>query len=97
MLLLHEDKGSGMGAFDPKTHTAEQRGYDANGNYVRGLKMPDERFENMVHGESAADQKNMRQQVDEAEAKGLREYQVSYSKGYYTIENGIVIGSGRGK
>jgi hypothetical protein len=84
-----------MGDFDPKTHTAEQRGYDANGDYVRGLKMPDERFENMVHGESAKDHDKMRQQVDEAEAKGLRNYQVTYSRGYYDIENGIVKGGGR--
>jgi hypothetical protein len=39
----------------------------------------------------------MRKQVDEAEAKGLRTYQVKHSKGYYNIENGIVIGSAKGK
>jgi hypothetical protein len=38
----------------------------------------------------------MRQQVDEAEAKGLRKYQVKHPKGYYNIENGIVIGSAKG-
>jgi len=86
-----------MGDFDPNKHTAEQRGYDAKGNYVRGLKMPESRFENMVHGHSAAEQQSMRQQVNEAEAKGLRTYQVKHSKGYYNIENGIVIGSARGK
>ncbi len=85
-----------MGDFNPKVHTAEQKGYDANDNYVRGLKMPDERFQNMVHGHSAEEQKKMRQQVDEAEAKGLRTYQVKHAKGYYNIENGIVIGSARG-
>jgi hypothetical protein len=86
-----------MGDFDPKKHTAEEAGYDAKDNYVRGLKMPDSRFENMVHGESAAEQQSMRKQVDEAEAKGLRTYQVKYSKGYYNIENGIIKGSARSK
>jgi hypothetical protein len=85
-----------MGDFNPKEHTAEEKGYDATGNYVRGLKMPPSRFENMVHGHSAAEQKSMRQQVDEAEAKGLRKYQVKHPKGYYNIENGIVIGSAKG-
>jgi hypothetical protein len=86
-----------MGDFDPKKHTAEERGIDASGNYVRGLKMPDTRFENMVHGHPASEQESMRKQVDEAEAKGLRTYQVKHSKGYYNIENGIVIGSAKGK
>ena len=30
-----------MGDFNPKVHTAEEKGYDANDNYVRGLKMPE--------------------------------------------------------
>lgn len=85
-----------MGDFNPIEHTAEDKGYDAQGNYVRGLKMPPNRFKNMVHGHSPADQQSMRQQVDEAEAKGLREYQVRHSRGYYMIENGIVIGGGGG-
>ena len=85
-----------MGDFNPKEHTAEEKGYDAEGNYVRGLKMPESRFKNMVHGHSADEQRSIRQQVDEAEAKGLRTYQVKHSKGYYTIENGIVVGSARG-
>jgi len=58
--------------------------------------MPGSRFDNMVHGHSAAEQKSMRQQVDEAEAKGLRTCQVKHSRGYYNIENGIVTGSGKG-
>lgn len=78
--------------FDPKMHPAERKGYDANGNYVRGLKMPDSRFENMVHGLSPAEQQSIRKQVDEAEAKGQRTYQIKYSKGYFNIENGILIG-----
>jgi hypothetical protein len=82
-----------MGEFNPKEHTAEQRGYDAKGNYVRGLKMPPSRFENMVHGHSSDEQKSMRQQVNEAEARGLRKYYVKHSRGYYTVENGIVIGT----
>jgi len=89
--------GSRMGDFNPKEHTAEEAGYDAKNNYVRGLKMPDSLFNNMVHGHSANEQTSMRQQVDEAEAKGLRTYQVKHSKGYYNIENGIMIGSARGK
>jgi hypothetical protein len=84
-----------MGDFDPKKHTAEERGYNAEDNYVRGLRMPESRFENMVHGHSTREQESMRQQVDEAEAQGLRSYQVRHAKGYYTIENGIVIGSGK--
>ena len=59
--------------------------------------MPESRFNNMVHGHSADEQKSMRQQVDEAEAKSLRTYPVKHSKGYYNIESGIVIGSARGK
>ncbi len=85
-----------MGDFDPRQHKAEESGEDANGNYVRGLKMPDSRFKNMVLGHSPEEQKSMRQQVDEAEAKGLRTYQVTHSRGYYDIENGIVKGSGMG-
>lgn len=85
-----------MGDFDPRKHTAEEAGYDARDNYVRGLRMPPTRFKNMVHSHPADEQNTMRQQVDEAEEKGLRTYQVKHSKGYYNIENGIVVGSGRG-
>jgi len=86
-----------MGDFDPRKHTAEERGIDAKGNYVRGLKMSDTRFKNMVTGHSPAEQQSMRQQVEEAEEKGLRTYQIKHAKGYYNIENGIVIGSAKGK
>jgi len=85
-----------MGDFNPKQHTAEEAGYDLKDNYVRGLKMPEKRFKNMVHNHSPEEQKSMRKQVDEAEAAGLRTYQVRHSRGYYSIENGIVIGSARG-
>ena len=85
-----------MGDFAPTKHTAGGSGYDANGNYVRGLKMPPTRFENMVHGHPSAEQQSTRQQVDEAEVKGLRIYQVKHARGYYNIENGIVVGSARG-
>ncbi len=88
---------SRMGDFDPRKHTAEERGIDAKGNYVRGLKMSETRFKNMVTGHSPAEQQSMRQQVEEAEAKGLRTYQIKHAKGYYNIENGIVIGSAKGK
>ncbi|OPZ42470.1 MAG: hypothetical protein BWY93_01821 [Euryarchaeota archaeon ADurb.BinA087] len=86
-----------MGDFDPRKHTAEERGIDAKGDYVRGLKMSETRFKNMVTGHSPAEQQSMRQQVEEAEAKGLRTYQIKHAKGYYNIENGIVIGSAKGK
>jgi hypothetical protein len=89
--------GIDMGDFDPKKHTAEESGIDGSGNRVRGLKMPASRFDNMVHGHSPAEQQSMRKQVDDAEAKGLRTYQVTHAKGFYNIENGIVIGSGRTK
>lgn len=82
----------GSGAFDPRESPAEGRGFDANGNWVRGLKMPDERFENMVTGHTPEDRAWMRSQVDQAELGGLREYKVSFSGGYYLIENGIVKG-----
>jgi hypothetical protein len=86
-----------MGDFDPKQHTAEEAGYDAQDRYVRGLKMPESRFRNMVFNHSPEEQASMRKQVDEAEAAGLRTYQVKFAKGFYTIENGSVIGSGKGK
>jgi hypothetical protein len=59
-----------MGDFNPKEHTAEESGYDAKDHYVRGLKMPESLFQNMVHGHSPDEEKRMRQQVDEAEGKG---------------------------
>lgn len=96
MIISFEALSLIMGDFDPKKHTAEEAGYDAKDNYVRGLKMPEKRFKNMVHNHSADEQKSMRKQVDDAEAAGLRSYQVKHSKGYYTIENGIVIGSAKG-
>jgi len=85
-----------MGDFDPRTHIAEEAGYDANENYLRGLKMPGTRFGNIVHNHPPDEQRSMRMQVDEAEAAGLRHYQVRHSRGFYIIENGIVVGSGRG-
>lgn len=84
------------GDFDPKVHTAEESGYDKDGDYVRGLMMPEGRLKNMVHQHTPEDQASMRQQVREAEAAGLRWYQVKFTGGYYTIENGIVIGGGKG-
>jgi len=96
MIILLKGSSLTMGDFDPKKHTAEEAGYDAKDNYVRGLKMPEKRFKNMVHNHSAEEQQSMRKQVDEAEAAGLRSYQVKHSKGYYMIENGIVIGSAKG-
>lgn len=84
------------GDFDPKTHTAEERGYLPNGDYARGLKMPDSRFRNMAAGHPAEEVAAMRKQVDEAEAQGLRNYMVKFSNGFYLIENGIVKGGGKG-
>ncbi|OPX69236.1 MAG: hypothetical protein A4E37_00506 [Methanoregulaceae archaeon PtaB.Bin056] len=95
-IITHGIDGVAMGDFDPKKHIAEESGYDARDNYVRGLKMPETRFKNMVHNHPPDEQKRMRTQVDEAEAAGLRNYQVRHSKGFYIIENGIVVGSGRG-
>jgi hypothetical protein len=84
------------GTFDPKVHTAEEEGIDANGGWCRGLKMPDARFANMITGHSADEAKYMRKQVDEAEAAGLRYYVVKWKPDdpsrYYVVENGVVIG-----
>ncbi|MDD1718492.1 MAG: hypothetical protein LUQ25_00400 [Methanoregulaceae archaeon] len=85
-----------MGDFDPRKHTAQEAGYNAQDKYVRGLKMSATAFQNMVAGHSSEEEAGMRKQVDEAEAAGLRNYQVKHPRGYYTIENGIVIGSGMG-
>lgn len=84
------------GDFDPKIHTAEEHGSTPEGNYVRGLKMPDSRFANMAVGHTLEDIASMRKQVDEAEAKGFRNYMVKFSNGFYVIENGVVIGGGKG-
>lgn len=81
--------------FDPRKHSAKQRGTDANGNYVRGLKMEQNTFDFMVNGLSEAEKQTLRKKVDEAEEKGLREYTLNYSKGTFQIENGIVKGSSR--
>jgi hypothetical protein len=54
--------------------------------------MPESRFNNMIHGHPASEVPDMRKQVDEAEAAGLRDYQVSFSGGFYLIHDGIVMG-----
>ena len=84
------------GDFDPKLHTAEESGVNKEGDYTRGLKMPDERFKNMAVGHPAEEVAAMRKQVDEAEAQGFRNYMVKFSNGFYLIENGIVKGGGKG-
>ncbi len=94
-IIIKGKNASSMGTFNPREHTAEESGYDANDNYVRGLRMPESRFRNMVQNHSEEEKAGMRKQVDEAEAKGIRTYQVRHSRGYYSIENGIVIGSAR--
>ena len=86
------EPGSEVGTFDPKENPAEASGLDAKGNWVRGLKMPEERFANMVHGHTSEDRAAMRTQVDQAEKAGLRNYKVAFNGGYYLIENGIVSG-----
>lgn len=85
-----------MGDFDPRQHTAQEAGYTSENKYVRGLKMSQTSFGNMAAGHSPDEVATMRKQVDDAEARGLRKYQVRHARGYYDIENGIVIGSGMG-
>ncbi len=82
-----------MGDFDPRKHTAQEAGYTSENTYVRGLQMSQESFENMAAGHSRDEVSSMRKQVDDAEAAGLRKYQVRHPRGYYNIENGLVIGS----
>ena len=91
-VALEEVLPEEVGTFEPRLYPAEQSGLDKNGQWVRGLKMPIERFNNMVHGHSETEKADMRRQVDEAEAAGLRGYMVKFGLGYYLVENGIVIG-----
>ncbi|OPY46588.1 MAG: hypothetical protein A4E42_00454 [Methanoregulaceae archaeon PtaU1.Bin222] len=84
------------GDFDPKIHTAEEAGIDKNGNYVRGLHMPESRLKNLVHNHTLEDQASMKEQVANAEAQGERNYIVKFGSGFYIIENGIVIGGSKG-
>lgn len=84
------------GTFDPRDHIAEEAGYDRSGTWVRGLKMPDSRFDQMVAGFSLEDIKTLREQVDRSEREGLRTYTVNYSHGFRVIENGIAIGGSGG-
>lgn len=93
---LNEELSPMKGDFDPRLHTAEESGFIPEGGFARGLKMPDSRFSNMAAGHSPEEVASMRKQVDEAEAKGLRNYIVKFSNGFYIIENGIVKGGGKG-
>ena len=56
--------------------------------------MPPSRFDTRAYGHSGAEQKSIRPQGNEAEAKGLRT--VKHPRGYENIENGIVLGSAKG-
>lgn len=84
------------GTFDPKVHTAEEWGNNPDGNFVRGLKMPDSRFKNMAVNHPPEEVASMRKQVDEAEAQGWRNYIVKFGSGFYVVENGIVKGGSKG-
>lgn len=88
--------GPYVGSFDPKTHTAEEAGYNQNGDYVRGLKMSEESFRYITFDLPPDEAPKIRGKVDSAEKAGLREYQISTSKGFYNIENGIPYGGGMG-
>jgi hypothetical protein len=57
--------------------------------------MSDETKQFLISGESAADQKTMLDQIAEAEAAGLTEYKVVYSRGYYKIKYGMVASSAK--
>lgn len=90
------DEVPSAGTFDPREHTAEEAGYDRTGTWVRGLKMPDSRFFQMVAGFSQEDITSIREQVDWSEREGLRTYTVNYTHGFRIIENGIAIGGAGG-
>ena len=49
----------------------------------------------LLFGESEADQKSINDQIDSAEAARLVKYQITYSRGYYDIEYGALVGSAR--
>lgn len=84
------------GDFDPRLHTAEESGFNKEGNFVRGLKMPEARIKNLLFNHTPEDQASMKQQIAEAEEAGLRNYVVKFSGGLYQIENGIIVGRMRG-
>ena len=63
---------------------------------TRAWKMNEETKKFMIHGESEADQAKLLAQVDVAEAEGKTDYFISYSKGWYHINFGLIMGSARG-
>lgn len=64
---------------------------------ARSWKMDPATLDWITFGESDADKANIIQQVHDAEAKHLTDYQIVYSKGYYNISYGLIKSSARGK
>lgn len=65
------------------------------GTPTRSYTMSPEARSFLVSGESYEDQKKMIDQVDAAEAAGLIDYKVVYSRGYYNISYGQIAGGVR--
>jgi len=61
----------------------------------RSIRMNDETKQFITNGESDADKVKMLEQVSKAESEGKTEYMITYSKGYYKVQWGLVYGSAR--
>jgi hypothetical protein len=59
----------------------------------RSIKMNQETKDFVTNGESDADKVKMLEQISTAEAEGKTEYLITYSKGYYKVQWGLVYGS----
>ena len=87
-----EEKAKIESFYDPQTgNTPAPESVPA-----RAWKMNEETKKFMIHGESEADQAKLLAQVEVAEAEGKTDYFISYSKGWYHINFGLIMGSARG-
>lgn len=64
---------------------------------ARTYTMSDVTKDWLTYGEADADKATILEQVAQAEKNGQATYRVTYSKGYYDIEYGLIKASARGK
>ncbi|MDD5049943.1 MAG: hypothetical protein PHH09_13540 [Methanoregulaceae archaeon] len=62
----------------------------------RAWKMNDETKKFLISGETEQDAQRLLAQIDVAEAEGKTDYFITYSKGWYHINFGLIMGSARG-
>lgn len=91
--ILGDGGRTGGHEFDPLAHYTTDRGFDANGNLVRGTRMTDITFRVMCLGETDETRDRMRKQVDAAEAAGMTHYYLTGGMSPYLVYRGIQYGT----